>query len=78
MPTSSRHSTFCAGLAILAVLVLGPATASAQVTVKMATLVPKGSAWHQVMLEVADKWNTISGGRVKIGTLPRRHPGRRP
>jgi len=50
-----RCSTFRAGLTVLAVLALGPATASAQVTVKMATLVPKGSAWYQVMLEVSDK-----------------------
>src|SRR3990172_10491143 len=71
MPASfPRHSAFCAGLAILAVLGLGPATASAQVTVKMATLVPKGSAWQQVLLEVADKWNKISGGRVKVVLFP--------
>lgn len=65
-----RYSAVRAGLIILAFLVLGPAKASAQVTVKMATLVPKGSAWHQVMLEVSDKWNKISGGRVKVVLFP--------
>ncbi len=45
---------------------LAPATADAQVLVKMATLVPEGSSWHQVLKEVVDKWNKISGGRVQV------------
>jgi TRAP-type C4-dicarboxylate transport system substrate-binding protein len=43
------------------------APASAQtVTVKMATLVPDGSSWHQILKETAEAWKTISGGRVIV------------
>jgi TRAP-type transport system periplasmic protein len=42
-------------------------SASAQViTVKMATMVPANSAWFLVLKEVADKWNKLSNGQVKI------------
>jgi TRAP-type transport system periplasmic protein len=46
---------------------LAPATASAQViNIKMATLVPTNSSWFLVLKEVADKWNKLSNGRVKV------------
>jgi TRAP-type C4-dicarboxylate transport system substrate-binding protein len=52
---------------MLAMLVWGnAATASAQVLVKMATLVPDGSSWHLILKETADKWKTLSGGRVTV------------
>jgi TRAP-type transport system periplasmic protein len=43
-------------------------TVSAQqpVTIKMATLVPTNSSWFLVLKEVADRWNKISNGRVKV------------
>ena len=53
-------------LAAFAWLGLAPVRADAQIVVKMATLVPTGSSWHQVLLEVADKWNKISGGKVRV------------
>jgi TRAP-type C4-dicarboxylate transport system substrate-binding protein len=40
--------------------------ASAQVTVKMATLVPEGSSWHLILKEAAEKWKKISNGRVNV------------
>jgi len=49
---------------------LAPQTAHAQITVKMATLVPKDSSWHQALLECADKWNKLSGGRVRVIIYP--------
>ncbi len=57
-------------LAAFAWLALTPARADAQIVVKMATLVPTGSSWHQVLLEVADKWNKISGGKVRVQLYP--------
>lgn len=53
-------------LAAFAWLALTPVRADAQVVIKMATLVPTGSSWHQVLLEVVDKWNKISGGKVRV------------
>src|ERR1700730_14517450 len=43
----------------------GPAAAQ-QVVIKMATLVPEGSSWHLIIKEMADRWKTVSGGRVVV------------
>jgi TRAP-type transport system periplasmic protein len=57
-------------VAAAAALVLA-ATAEAQtVVVKMATLVPDGSSWHQILKETAEKWKTLSGGRVVVRLYP--------
>jgi TRAP-type C4-dicarboxylate transport system substrate-binding protein len=44
----------------------GPAAAQQPVVIKMATLVPEGSSWHLIIKEMADKWKTVSGGRVVV------------
>ncbi|HEY7514250.1 MAG TPA: TRAP transporter substrate-binding protein DctP, partial [Vicinamibacteria bacterium] len=50
---------------------LGSSPAPAQpVVVKMATLVPDGSSWHQVLRETAEKWKSLSGGRVTVRLYP--------
>lgn len=49
----------------------GGAPAAAQnVVVKMATIVPDGSAWHQILKEMGEKWKTASGGRVTLRLYP--------
>lgn len=40
------------------------------IVVKMATLVPDGSSWHQILKETAEQWKTISGGRVIVRIYP--------
>jgi len=40
--------------------------ANAQITVKMATMVPEGSSWHLILKEAADKWKKVSNGRVSL------------
>jgi TRAP-type transport system periplasmic protein len=63
----ARITGLVAGLAIMAATCLVPAQASAQtVTIKMATMVPTNSSWFLVLKEVADKWNKLSNGRVKV------------
>jgi TRAP-type C4-dicarboxylate transport system substrate-binding protein len=57
-------------LAAMAAL-LGAVSAEAQpVVVKMATLVPDGSSWHQILKETAEKWKALSGGRVIVRLYP--------
>jgi TRAP-type C4-dicarboxylate transport system substrate-binding protein len=46
------------------------AAGAQQVTIKMATLVPEGSSWHQILKETAEKWKTLSGGRVVVHIFP--------
>lgn len=42
----------------------------AQVTIKMATLVPENSSWYVALREMGDKWNKLSGGRVRVVLYP--------
>jgi TRAP-type C4-dicarboxylate transport system substrate-binding protein len=42
----------------------------APLVVRMATLVPDGSSWHQILKETADKWKTASAGRVSVRLFP--------
>jgi len=54
-----------------AMAVCSAAGAQAQtVVVKMATLVPDGSSWHQILKETGEKWKTLSGGRVIVRLYP--------
>lgn len=55
----------------LTLLVLSGAFAFGQTTVvKMGTLAPEGSGWHKALLQIGDKWRTISGGKVKLVIYP--------
>jgi TRAP-type C4-dicarboxylate transport system substrate-binding protein len=45
-------------------------TAAQTVTIKMATLVPDGSSWHLILKETAEKWKTVSNGRVVVRLYP--------
>jgi len=56
--------------ALLFALVVAPAAAQAPVVVKMATLVPDGSRWFLILKETAEKWKTLSGGRVVVRLYP--------
>ncbi len=61
-----RIALICAALGWFA----AGAAGAQQVVVKMATLVPEGSSWHQVLKEMAEKWKTLSGGRVVVHIFP--------
>ena len=54
--------------AVLAAL-LAP-RAEAQVTLKLGTLAPAGSTWHEVLKEMAEKWKQASGGQVTLKIYP--------
>ncbi|OGH61137.1 MAG: hypothetical protein A3G34_16055 [Candidatus Lindowbacteria bacterium RIFCSPLOWO2_12_FULL_62_27] len=58
--------------ALMALFILTPASPSgaANVVVKMATLAPKGSAWHLILLEMGEKWKAASGGSVTLTIYP--------
>jgi TRAP-type C4-dicarboxylate transport system substrate-binding protein len=55
-------------LAALAVFV-SPLSAGA-LTVKLGTVAPEGSPWHDALLEIASDWQRISGGKVKVRIYP--------
>jgi TRAP-type C4-dicarboxylate transport system substrate-binding protein len=47
------------------ILLLSP-PAQAQVTIKLATLAPSGSSWHDLLKELAMRWEQASGGQVRV------------
>lgn len=47
------------------VLVTGVAPTFSQ-AIKLGTIAPEGSPWHESMLEVGRKWKELSGGKVKL------------
>jgi TRAP-type C4-dicarboxylate transport system substrate-binding protein len=49
---------------------LSSAPALSQTIIKMATVAPEGSKYHQILKEMADKWKTVSGGKVEVRLYP--------
>ncbi len=41
-----------------------------KVIIKMATLAPEGSPWHEVLKEMAAKWAEVSAGQVELRIYP--------
>lgn len=64
-----RSSTLRTSAAVGLSAFLAAAPAAAQ-TIKMATLVPDGSSWHQILRETAEEWKRISNGRVRVNIYP--------
>lgn len=53
-------------LACLLTAVAAPARAQGKVLIRMGTLAPQGSPWHDVLLQVREDWRRISGGSVDM------------
>jgi TRAP-type C4-dicarboxylate transport system substrate-binding protein len=53
-------------LLLTGLMLLPSAAAHAQVTLKLATLAPSGSSWHELLKELAQRWEQASGGQVRI------------
>ena len=66
LPVPRLRPMLAALVAALALLLAAPCSDGQTVLVKVATLVPDGSSWHHVLKELAEKWKTLSGGRVTV------------
>jgi TRAP-type C4-dicarboxylate transport system substrate-binding protein len=53
-------------LAVVCLVSAVPAMAQQQVQVKLGTLAPNGSTWHELLKEMAEKWTQASNGTVKL------------
>jgi len=53
-------------LACFLAAVAAPSRAQEKVLIRMGTLAPQGSPWHDVLLQVREDWRRISGGTVDI------------
>src|SRR5687767_9559988 len=46
------------------------AAADKPITIKMASLVPAGSQWHDILLQMQEDWKKASGGKVILRIYP--------
>jgi len=53
----------------IAALLSSPLAAQAK-TIKLATLAPKGSPWHEILLDMAAEWEEAGGGELKVRIYP--------
>ena len=56
--------------AIAAALIAPPSAAADVVTIKIATIAPEGSPWHDALVDLAEAWKRLSGGRVEMHIYP--------
>jgi TRAP-type C4-dicarboxylate transport system substrate-binding protein len=54
------------GMSVALSLVVAAGTAEPQVTLKLATLAPMGSAWHDLLREMGQRFEEVSAGQVKL------------
>ncbi|HQR29801.1 MAG TPA: TRAP transporter substrate-binding protein DctP [Anaeromyxobacteraceae bacterium] len=57
-------------LASLLLSLAAPALAQQQVQIKLGTLAPNGSTWHEILKEMAERWSQASNGTVKLRIYP--------
>ena len=51
----------------------------AQTTIiRLGTLVPKGSRWHQILLDMGEQWKKASGGKIELKIYPGGEQGDEP
>ena len=67
-----RHLIVCAAtlLALAAPAALAPLHAQSSTVIKLATLVPEGTVWHKVLLDLGDQWTKRTAGRVSMRIYP--------
>jgi TRAP-type C4-dicarboxylate transport system substrate-binding protein len=75
MSTKLRYKiaffVLCCGFVLLtANSALGAKATKKTIVVKMATLAPDGTPWHEYLKEIAAEWHTASNGQVKIRIYP--------
>ncbi len=57
-------------LVLALALLAAPGAFAQQVTIKLGTLAPEGSTFHNRLKEIGQKWKEASGGRVKLHIYP--------
>ncbi len=53
-------------IAALAAALASAAQAQGVTTIKLGTLAPQGSTWHELLKEMAQRWEKASGGQVRL------------
>lgn len=56
--------------AMLAAVAAHVSAAEAEVVLKLGTLAPHGSTWHEILKEMGQRWGDASGGQVRLRIYP--------
>ncbi len=64
--------------ALLLCLLLSISLPAQTTIIRLGTLVPKGSRWHQILLEMGDEWKKASGGKIELKIYPGGEQGDEP
>ena len=64
----SNHRTFLILFSIL--LLSNLAIGQKRIKIKMATLAPKGSPWHEVLMKMGREWQEVTNGKVILKIYP--------
>src|SRR5215475_394967 len=67
MKQGTRRTALCAALTFVAGLA---SAADKPIEFKLATIAPRGSSYHQNLLEMGEKWRKISNGTVQLTVYP--------
>ena len=59
-------------------LLLAAASLPAQTIIRLGTLVPKGSPWHEILLNMGEEWKKASGGKIELRIYPGGEQGDEP
>jgi TRAP-type transport system periplasmic protein len=59
-------------------LILAAVALPAQTIIRLGTLVPKGSSWHQILLNMGEEWKQASGGKIELKIYPGGEQGDEP
>jgi TRAP-type transport system periplasmic protein len=62
----------------LGFLALGCTLSAQTITIRMGTLAPRNSRWHQLLIAMGDKWKAASGGKVELRIYPGGEQGDEP
>jgi len=60
----------CRVIVLLAVLCLAMANPAAAVVIKLGTIAPEGSPWHDALQDIAAAWQKLSNGQVTLRIYP--------
>lgn len=63
---------------LVAALLIASAILPAQTVIRLGTLVPKGSRWHEILVNMGEEWKKASGGKVELKIYPGGEQGDEP
>src|SRR5260370_8538344 len=63
---------------VIAALLLCSAILPAQTIIRLGTMVPKGSRWHDILLNMGEEWKKASGGKIELKIYPGGEQGDEP